>query len=103
MSKMKAAVIGVGHLGRFHARKFADMPDVELVAVVDSDRKTAEEVAQRCNTRPLTSYKEILGEVEAVSIVVPTRAHYEVARDFLEARIPVMIEKPITENVSTAK
>ncbi len=103
MSEMKVAVIGVGHLGKFHARKFADMPDVELIAVVDPDLKAAEDVAKQCNTKPLTSYEEILGEVEAVSIVVPTRAHYKVARDFLEARVPVMIEKPITEKVATAK
>ena len=100
--KIRTAVIGVGYLGRFHAQKYAALPDAELVAVVDVDRSTAEAVANECDTQALTDYQELLDKVDAVSIVVPTQLHYEVAKAFLQSGTHVLLEKPITTTVAEA-
>ena len=103
MSKLKVAVVGVGHLGKFHARVLSEMTDVELVGVVDPDEKVAAEIAAKYGTRAYTSHAEIIDDVDAVSIAVPTRLHYEIGRDFLSRGIPAMIEKPITDDAATAR
>jgi len=102
MNKIKCAVIGVGYLGKFHAQKYAALPDCELVAVVDSNSDHAKAIAEQNQTRPLTDYRELLGQVDAVSIVTPTTLHFEVARDFLNAGTHVLVEKPITVTVEEA-
>lgn len=103
MSKIHTAVIGVGYLGRFHAEKYAQLEDSELVAVVDVDRDVAEEVATRYNVEALTDYRALLDRVEAVSIVVPTSFHFEIAKAFIEHGSHVLVEKPITTTVSQAE
>ena len=100
--KIRAAVIGVGYLGHFHAEKYAELANAELVAVVDLDRERAETVAGKVGARPCTDYREILDQVDAVSIVVPTQAHYEVAKAFLEKGVHVLLEKPITTTLAEA-
>ena len=102
MNKLKCAVVGVGYLGKFHAEKYANLPGCELVAVVDNNPDAARTVADKNNTRALTDYRELLGRVDAVSIVVPTSLHFEVARDFLHAGAHVLVEKPITVTVEEA-
>jgi len=102
MSPLKCAVIGVGYLGKFHAEKYAALADCELVAVVDTDRQTAQAVAEKTGSQALTDYRELLGRVDAVSIVVPTSLHHRVARDFLAAGAHVLVEKPITVTVAEA-
>ncbi|QSA97155.1 Gfo/Idh/MocA family protein [Methylococcus sp. EFPC2] len=102
MSKLKCAVIGVGYLGKFHAQKYAALPDCELVAVVDNNPEQARAVAEQNHTQALTDYRELLGKVDAVSIVVPTSLHFQVAKDFLEAGAHVLVEKPITVTVEEA-
>jgi predicted dehydrogenase len=99
---IRTAVIGVGYLGKYHAEKYARLDDSQLVAVVDTDAKTAAEVGARHNTRSLTDYHQLLGQVDAVSIVVPTSLHYAVARDFLTHGAHVLLEKPITETIEQA-
>lgn len=101
--KLKVAVIGVGHLGRWHAEKYAAAADCELLAVVDSNLQVARDIAQKHGARAFTDYLEILPLVEAVSIVVPTRLHYKIAGEFLEAGIHCLVEKPITETVAEAE
>jgi len=101
MSALKTAVIGVGYLGNFHAQKYAAIPDVELVGVVDSDPKRAAEIAAALGTTPYGDHRDLIGQVDAVSVVVPTQYHHAVARDFLAAGVHVLIEKPIT--VTTAE
>jgi predicted dehydrogenase len=101
--KLKIAVIGVGHLGKEHARIYSDMPDVSLVGIVDINKERGEEVAQRYNTKYYSSYKDILGKVDAVSVVVPTKSHYEIAKELLKNGIPVLVEKPMTGTVSEAE
>ena len=103
MSDLKCAVIGVGYLGKFHAEKYAILEDCELVAVVDSDKIVAANIAEKYGCRALTDYRELIHDVDAVSIVVPTSLHYPVARDFLNAGAHVLLEKPMTVTVREAE
>ncbi|MCG8044344.1 MAG: Gfo/Idh/MocA family oxidoreductase [Candidatus Thiodiazotropha endolucinida] len=102
MDKIRTAVIGVGYLGRYHAQKYAALDDSELVAVVDIDPDTAAHVAKECDTEALTDYHELLDRVDAVSVVVPTQLHHQVATEFLDSGIHVLLEKPITVTVAEA-
>jgi len=99
---LKVAVVGAGHLGKWHADKYATHADCELVAVVDSDLEVAKEIAQKHGARASSDFREILSEVDAISLVVPTSLHYKIAREILEAGIHCLIEKPITETVEEA-
>ncbi|MDH5181198.1 MAG: Gfo/Idh/MocA family oxidoreductase [Gammaproteobacteria bacterium] len=103
MSKIRTAVVGVGYLGKFHAQKYAALPDSELVAVCDQNPENAEKIAKECHTRAETDYHNLIGQVEAVSIVVPTQLHYKVAKTFLENGVHVLLEKPITATVAEAQ
>ena len=102
MSKLKTAVIGVGYLGKFHAEKYATLEQSDLIAVVDADAGTAQEIADKFGCQALTDYHELLGKVDAVSIAAPTTLHHQIARDFLEHDTHVLIEKPITVTVDQA-
>ena len=102
MSKLKCAVIGAGYLGKFHAEKYAALPDCELVAVVDVNEEAAKMVAEKTGAQALQDYQSLLGQVDAVSIVVPTTLHHVVARDFLQAGAHVLVEKPIAVTVEEA-
>ena len=99
---LRIAVVGVGHLGRHHARILSSLPGVELVAVVDINRARAEEIAAANNTRPLFDARELLGQVDAVTIAVPTELHRAIATEFLSAGIPVLVEKPIARSLQEA-
>lgn len=102
MSGLRAAVIGVGYLGRFHAQKFAALEGVELVGVLDADARRAAEVAGELGCPVCTELTALLEQVDMVSVVVPTRFHHEVARRCLAAGKHVLVEKPITETVAEA-
>src|SRR5690348_6433065 len=95
-TRLRTAVIGVGYLGRFHAQKYAALPVCELVGVVDADIATAQRVASEVATRAYVDYAQLLGEVDAVSIAVPTPLHFQIAKDFLSRGVHVLVEKPIT-------
>jgi predicted dehydrogenase len=103
MSKIRAAVIGVGYLGRFHAQKYAQLDACELVAVVDGRADVRDAVAAEVKSRPVADYRELLGKVDAVSVVTPTPAHFEIADAFLAAGANVLVEKPITETPEQAR
>jgi predicted dehydrogenase len=103
MTRLRAAVVGVGYLGRFHAQKYAQQADCELRAVVDARPEAAEAVAAETGAQALTDYRSLLGEVDAVSIVTPTPQHFQIAADFLGAGAHVLVEKPITETVEQAQ
>ncbi|HEY5720062.1 MAG TPA: Gfo/Idh/MocA family oxidoreductase, partial [Gammaproteobacteria bacterium] len=92
---LRVGVVGVGYLGRFHAKIYSELPGVELVGVADVDAARAQSVAAEYGTRALTDPAELLGQIDAVSIVVPTRQHLAVARPFLEAGVHMLLEKPI--------
>jgi predicted dehydrogenase len=102
MTDVRVAVIGAGYLGRFHAQKYAAMNDVSLVGVVDVDRSQAEAVAEEVGTAAFTDMTSLLTKVDAVSIVVPTAAHFETSRAFLERGIDLLIEKPMATTLEEA-
>ncbi len=103
MKRTRVAVIGVGYLGKFHAEKYSTHPDADLVGVVDIDRSKADEVAGKLGTKGFNDYRELIGKVDAVSIVVPTVSHFEVARDFLSNGVHILLEKPITSSLEEAE
>src|SRR5881227_378110 len=98
MTRLKMAVIGVGHLGQHHARILAGLPEVELVAVADSRIEQARTVAARHGTRAVGDYRELLDRVDAVTVAVPTCLHREVAGAFLDRGIATMVEKPLARS-----
>jgi predicted dehydrogenase len=103
MQKIRAAVIGVGYLGRFHAQKYAQAQGCELVAVVDTRAAARTQVAAELQVRGLDDHRALLGAVDAVSVATPTPAHFAIARDFLQAGAHVLVEKPITETPAEAR
>lgn len=102
MKNLRVGVIGVGYLGQFHAEKYAGTPGAELVGVVDADPGRAALIAQKQNTRAFSDPAQLLGLVDAVSIVVPTAHHHRVAKLFLEQGVHVLLEKPITVTLEQA-
>lgn len=105
MNPLRVAVIGVGALGRHHARIVSELNGVQLVAVADSQAERGQEVANKHKSRWVADYRELLDKqvVDAVSVVVPTIAHRSVAGDFLERGIPVLVEKPLAGSVTQAR
>ncbi|UTA46732.1 Gfo/Idh/MocA family oxidoreductase [Simiduia sp. 21SJ11W-1] len=102
MNKLNTAVIGVGYLGKFHAQKYASLPNSNLVAVVDANPENSQAISREHGCEALTDYRELFGRVDAVSIAAPTVYHYQIAKDCLEHGIHVLIEKPITVTVAEA-
>jgi predicted dehydrogenase len=100
-SLIRTAVIGVGYLGRFHAQKYAGLPNCELVGIADPSAVARAAIGAELKVPAHADYRELLGKVDAVSIVTPTPYHFEVARAFLEAGAGVLVEKPMT--VTTAE
>jgi predicted dehydrogenase len=103
MSKITAAVIGVGYLGRFHAQKYAQLPACVLVAVVDGREEVRNAVAAEVKSTAVADYRDLLGKVDAVSVATPTPAHFEIAEAFLAAGAHVLVEKPISETPEQAR
>ncbi len=102
MKKVCVGVIGVGYLGRFHAEKYSRMENVRLVGVVDIDQSRAQSVSDALGVPALTDYRDLFGSVDAVSIVVPTAAHFAVGAECLNNDIDVLIEKPMTADLAEA-
>jgi predicted dehydrogenase len=97
---IRTAVIGVGYLGRFHAQKYASLPNSTLIGICDPAAKSREAVAAELNVPAFADYRELLGKVDAVSIVTPTALHFDVAKAFLESGASVLVEKPMTVTVA---
>jgi predicted dehydrogenase len=100
---LSVAVIGVGHLGRHHARLLAAIDGAELVAVADTQPDRAAAAADATGARAIGDYRELIGHVDAVTIAVPTELHRDVAMPFLERGTAVLVEKPITRTVAEAE
>jgi len=100
--QLRAAVIGVGYLGQFHAEKLAALKDVELVAVADADAARARQIAAKHGCEAQANPRALLGEVDLVSVAVPTEQHHQVALAFLDAGVHVLVEKPITRTLEEA-
>ena len=101
--KLRAAVVGVGHMGKHHARIYSELPDTELVAVVDRNPSQAGKYAAQYGCEAYADVGEIVSRVDIASIAVPTVAHAPVARPLVEARVPILIEKPLAPDVATAR
>ncbi len=98
----KVAVVGAGHMGRYHIGAYAEIPNVEFVAACDTDAERIKEQFQAFELPICTDYRDLIGKVDAVSIAVPTHLHFQVAKEFLEAGIHVLVEKPITPSLEEA-
>jgi predicted dehydrogenase len=101
--QVTTAVIGVGYLGKFHAEKYATSEKARLVGVVDVDRQRANEIGASVGAPAFSDYRQMFGQVQCVSIAVPTRYHYRVARDFIDAGVDVLVEKPMTADIAEAR
>lgn len=99
---IRVGVVGLGYFGTFHAQKYAGSPGCELVAVVDHNPEGAEKFALENDAQVYTDHLDLIGRVDAVSIVTPVAEHYEVAKDFLMAGVHVLVEKAITETTEQA-
>ena len=102
MTTLRMAVIGVGHLGQHHARILANTPGVKLVGVVDANIDQARRIADKHNSEGYDRIEPLFDQVDAVSVVTPTSFHHSVAMEFLERRIPVLVEKPMCKTVAQA-
>ena len=102
MKDLRVGVIGVGSLGQHHARVYADLPDARLVGVADVDGARAASIAARHGCTALTDYRKLIGEVDAVSVVVPTLLHHAIARACLSVGLHVLVEKPLAATVEEA-
>ncbi|MGE3706305.1 MAG: Gfo/Idh/MocA family oxidoreductase, partial [Vicinamibacterales bacterium] len=102
MPLLRMAAIGVGYLGRHHARILSGLPGVDLVAVVDRNAARAAEIAAAAGTTPLTQATDLLGRVDAVTVAAPTELHHQLAMPFLEAGVSVLVEKPMARSLAEA-
>ena len=100
---MRAAVVGAGHMGTYHALAYAELPEVDLVGIVDLDPARAQSVARHYEARAFTDHRDLIGHAEVVSVAVPTEEHFPVTRDLLEAGISVLVEKPMTPTLEEAR
>jgi len=99
---IKMAVVGAGYFGSFHCQKMADLQGVELTAIVDIDESRATQAATRFNARPLTSHRDLIGQVDAAIVAVPTSRHYTVAAELLGGGLNLLVEKPLATSVAHA-
>ena len=100
--KLRVGVIGVGHLGQHHARNYAENPRCELVMVADNNGHQGRTIARTYNAKATKDYRDLIGEVDAVSIATPTVTHFEIAQAMLENGIHCLVEKPICNSVIDA-
>ena len=99
---LRTAVIGAGYMGRFHAQKLASCKGAKLHAVVDADSGRAQDVAREVGCAARTDFRDLLGEIDAAVVAVPTELHYAVVRKLLEAKVNVLVEKPLARSVKEA-
>lgn len=103
LDKLNIGVVGVGHLGALHTKMLSTISSAKLVGIYDINHERAIKIAQEFNTRAYTSYEDLLSDVDAISIAVNTKAHYNIALEAIKAGRHIFIEKPFTENVQQAK
>lgn len=96
-SPLRCAVVGVGHLGRFHAQKYHALPEANLIGVCDAFKEQADKVAAELGTQAFYKAEDLIGKVDAVTIAASTPAHFDLCRRFLDAGVHVHVEKPMTE------
>lgn len=102
MKTVNIGIIGVGHLGRFHALNYTEIPDVSLVGVFDVDAERSRQIAGECRCRSFNSVNDLLKSVDAISICVPTDQHFSITKQALEQNTHCLVEKPITSTLDQA-
>jgi predicted dehydrogenase len=102
-TRLRAGVVGTGHMGQYHVLVYAELPDIDLVGVADLDGERAAAVARQYETVAFADHRQLIGKVDVASVAVPTERHFAVARDLLEAGISVLIEKPMTTTIDEAR
>ena len=103
MAECKIGVVGVGKMGEYHVGVLSDMREAELVGIVDSDQKRAKIVSERYKTSNYKDYKDLFKKVDAVVVAVPTSMHYSIGKEFIEAGIHTLLEKPCTDDLGQAE
>ena len=103
MAECKIGVVGVGKMGEYHVGVLSDMPEAELVGIVDGDQKRAKIVSERYKTSNYKNYKDLFKKVDAVVVAVPTSMHYSIGKEFIEAGIHTLLEKPCTDDLRQAE
>ena len=101
--RLRAAVVGAGHMGAYHALAYAELVEADLVGVVDLDPDRARTVARHYDAGAFTDHRDLIGRADVVSVAVPTEEHFRVARDLLEAGVSVLVEKPMTPTLEEAR
>lgn len=99
----RVGVVGTGHMGQYHVNVYSELPNVKLAGIADVSKERVVAVAKRFKTKGYTDYRKLIGQVDAVTVAVPTGKHYEVAKEFLSAGVHVLLEKPITPTLKEAK
>lgn len=99
----RVGVVGTGHMGQYHVNVYSELPNVKLAGIADVSKERVAAVAKRFKTKGYTDYRKLIGQVDAVTVAVPTGKHYEVAKEFLSAGVHVLLEKPITPTLKEAK
>ena len=102
MNEIKVGVVGIGHLGNYHLQKYDKLSGNHIIGVADALYEKAQKAAETYHCGAFSDYRDLIGKVDAVSIAVPTEKHYGIARDFLEAGVDVLLEKPITATLAEA-
>ncbi|MEM7445556.1 MAG: Gfo/Idh/MocA family oxidoreductase [Pseudomonadota bacterium] len=102
MARLKAAVVGAGYFGSHHARKYAALETADLIAVCDVNEANAKKLADEVGCEAITDHRELIGRVDAVSVATPTRFHFQVASDLMEAGIHTLVEKPLCSSLEQA-
>ena len=103
MKNLRVGVVGVGHIGSNHARIYSELPNAQLVGILDIDPARADEIGGKYKAKAVASLNEFAGMIDAASVATPTSAHFSIARDLLAQGKHLLIEKPITEKTSDAR
>ncbi|MBT6601781.1 MAG: Gfo/Idh/MocA family oxidoreductase [Nitrospina sp.] len=103
MAECKIGVVGVGRMGEYHVGVLSDMREAQLSGLVDSDQERAKKIAEKYKTYTYRSHKDLFSKVDAVVISVPTALHYSIAKEFIEAGIHTLLEKPCTNDLGQAE
>jgi predicted dehydrogenase len=101
--KLRIGIVGLGHIGKNHARILSELPDCELAAVFDTDSKTARDIAAKHGGRAMASLDEFAAAVDAATIATPTPTHFAIAEHLLKTGKHLLVEKPITESTVDAR
>jgi len=99
---LNVGVIGVGSMGKNHARVCSEIEDINLIGVSDVDKKVSKNLASRLRTKSYSNYKELISEIDAAIVATPTNTHYDIALELLENGKHVLVEKPICDNIKKA-